>query len=146
PLGEDPLPVARTRSIPGITAPAILKRPRARWLAAGAGILVAAAALLALVWSTSKPREPELAVVGSVPLFNRKSLAPWQPQEGTWTPTSDAEGGPVLAGRGVARRALRQVPNFVVSMGVDLHEAQAVEVQFGVRADDARYVLRYDRS
>jgi hypothetical protein len=115
-------------------------------MAAGLGILLVAVAVLATAWLVSKPRPLELAVVGSASLFDGRSLAPWQPQEGTWTVSTDAEGGRVLAGRGVARRAIRQLPSFVVSMAVDLHEAQAVEVQFAVRPDDMRYVLRYDRS
>jgi eukaryotic-like serine/threonine-protein kinase len=145
-LGEQAFSTAATRSLPNVTVPAISHRPRARRVAAGAGILVAVGAVLATAWLVARPRQAELAVVGSAPLFDGSSLAPWQPQEGTWTVSSDPEGGPVLAGRGVAKRALRQVPNFVVSMGVDLHEAQAVEVQFGVQEDGERYVLRYDHS
>jgi hypothetical protein len=135
-----------TRVLTRVAAPRPFHRPRLRWLAAAGGVLVAAAVVLALMGLTTKPRQPELAVVGSASLFDGRSLAPWQPQEGTWTVSRDAEGGEVLAGRGVARRALRKVPNFVISLGVDLHEAEAVEVQFGVRADDVRYVLLYNRS
>jgi hypothetical protein len=145
-LGEGASSIAATRILTRVPAPRPFGRRRVGWVAAGAGVLVAAAAVLALMWSIAKPPQAELGVVGSASLFDGRSLAPWQPQEGTWTVSSDAEGGRVLAGRGVARRSLGQVPNFIVSMGVDLHEAQAIEVQFGVRADDARYVLRYDRS
>jgi hypothetical protein len=145
-LVEDPQPAARTRHLPRVSAPGILHWRRARWIAAGTGIGLAVLAVLGIGWLVAKPRHPELMVVGAVRLFDGESLAPWQPQEGPWKVSNDVEGSPVLAGRGMARRGLREVSNFVVSMGVDLHEAQAVEVQFGIRPDDVRYVLRYDRS
>jgi hypothetical protein len=144
-LVEDQSSIARTRILPKASASGVLSRWRARWVAAGLAVFLAAVAVLAMVLFVAKPSQPELTVVGSASLFDGRSLAPWQPQEGTWIVSTDGEGGQVLAGRGIARRALRQVPSFVVSMAVDLHEAQAVEVQFAVRPDDTRYVLRYER-
>jgi hypothetical protein len=145
-LDEDTTSATRTRILAKAAAPGVFRRSRAPWMAAGSAILLAAVAALAAALLTGKPKGPELAVVGSASLFDGRSLAAWQPQEGTWTVSTDAEGGQVLAGRGIARRALRQLPSFVVSMAVDLHDAQAVEVQFGVRQDDMRYILRYERS
>jgi hypothetical protein len=145
-FGKDPLSAARTRILMKPPAAEIGRRSWVRWLAAGSAVLLAVMAVLAAAWLVAKPRPLELAVVGSASLFDGRSLTPWQPQEGTWRVSTDAEGGRVLAGNGIAKRALRQVPNFMVSIAVDLHEAEAVEVQFAVRADDTRYVLHYQRS
>jgi serine/threonine protein kinase len=122
-------------------------RPLLALLLGGTAILTLFAVL---VWSrapkTATPTGPTLAASGWIqPLFNGASLADWSIEEGVWMVAKDAEGGQVLSGKGVIRRALPPLAYYRVTLGIDLAKASAVEVQFGVHAANGgqpRYVLR----
>jgi hypothetical protein len=71
----------------------------------------------------------------------------WTVVYGQWNPSRDAEGGRVLAGRGAIRRTIPRVEAFQIVVGVDRHEADAVELHFGLKGDSGenRYVLRLSK-
>ena len=76
----------------------------------------------------------------------------WMPPlaGGAWAPEEDDEGGTVLEGTGFARRTFADHADYRVTIGLDLHEAAAAEVHFGLaaRAPDTspRLVLRVSRA
>jgi serine/threonine-protein kinase len=94
--------------------------------------------------------EPALVRSGWVsPLFDGISLTGWAAREGAWAPGQDAEGGKVLRGRGVLRRQYPPLELYRIGLNVDLHEASAVEIHFGLRQgkEGARpHVLRLTRT
>jgi hypothetical protein len=150
-LGSSPermLSATRTLAMPTRR----LRRRRIAWIGALAGLLTAglAAAIYTIATHHAPPPSAQqlpVTVVAPQPLFDGKTLAlgDWLFVEGVWNPTSDAEGGRVLAGKGVIRRRLPPLDNYRITMGADLHGAKAVELHFAVQEADAaqpRYVLR----
>jgi tRNA A-37 threonylcarbamoyl transferase component Bud32 len=100
----------------------------------------------------ARPSE-EAALVRSgwvSPLFDGVSLTGWAVREGAWAPALDAEGGKVLRGRGVLRRQYPPLALYQLSLCVDVHEAAAVEIHFGLRQGEdsvgPRQVLRVTRT
>ena len=75
-------------------------------------------------------------------LYDGRTLNGWSGIRGTWAFATDAEGGQVLSGEGsivrpipAAAGATRDAPeNYGVSLGVDLNDADTVEVIFGDEA------------
>ncbi len=137
--GETQPPVSR----PPVQPPAGRSR---RWLLVPLAVALALAAWAAwALWPKPSPTPPPAAVVDHHRLFDGRSMAGWQPLRGEWTPTADAEGGRVLAGRGAIRRPLPAVDALRLTLGLDLHEASAVELHVGVAPDGSRLVLRVER-
>jgi hypothetical protein len=88
------------------------------------------------------------------PLFDGVSIGGWAVRRGGWAPGLDSEGGIVLEGSGTIARPLPQkdgaaLTHYQLTLGVNLHEAEAVEVHFGVPAsagaDQAHLVIRMTR-
>ncbi len=94
----------------------------------------------------------------SEPLFDGKSLKQWLPRSGAWQLAQDEDGASVLAGtNGVVSRKLtrndegsvRSLEHFALTLAVRLHQANAVELHFGILrgADDngVRLAIRLER-
>jgi serine/threonine protein kinase len=85
-------------------------------------------------------------------LFDGASLAGWLPPAsgGSWQVEEDDEKVPVLTGSGFVRRSFAAVPDYRLTLGLDLHTAAAAEVHLAVpaRSPDraARLVLRVSRT
>ena len=125
--------------------PAVAGRvPRRVWLALAGGTVASGVGLLA--WSVLKrpvvKSRFQLRPTGwSEPLFDGRSLKNWLPLNGTWVLADDEDGGKVLSGNNgvIVRRLLRsdvQPPrpllHFAISLAARLHQANAVEVHFGL--------------
>ncbi len=125
--------------------PAVGRRvPRRVWLALAGGVVASGVGLMA--WSVL--RHPpvssrlQLRPTGwSEPLFDGRSLKKWQAISGTWVLADDEDGGKVLSGNnGVIARRLsrgdvhppRPLAHFAISLAARLHQANAVEVHFGL--------------
>jgi serine/threonine protein kinase len=135
--------------------PARTMLPR-RWILAATACVVGGG-LAAAGWQrlrshrrTVDPSEGLKPTDWSAPLFSG-TLDEWLPYSGEWQSTNDEEGARVIAGKqGIIRRELLrddQPLNFYrLSLAVKLHQASAVEVQFGVEAaeqlDAPRIVVR----
>jgi hypothetical protein len=80
------------------------------------------------------------------------SLLDWLPPApgGIWQTATDEDREPVLLGEGFTRRAFRPAENYRLTLGVDVYQADAVEVHCGVPAADPesgdRFVLAVSRS
>jgi hypothetical protein len=127
-----------------------------RWILAATACVVGGG-LAAAGWQrlrshrrTVDPSEGLKPTDWSAPLFSG-TLDEWLPYSGEWQSTNDEEGARVIAGKqGIIRRELLrddQPLNFYrLSLAVKLHQASAVEVQFGVEAaeqlDAPRIVVR----
>jgi hypothetical protein len=113
-------------------------------------VLVAAFVVAKGPWQTSSSAHrdrPQMVSSGNIQnLFTGTSLAGWLPIEGAWIPARDIEGGLILSGRGGVRRPLPSFPHFRITMGLDLHQAEAAEVHFGAESGSGstqpRYVMR----
>jgi serine/threonine protein kinase len=134
--------------------------PRRRWLWLAVSLLLGGAA----VWAWTLRGTPHAVVrpqlrptPWSQPLFNGRSLQHWKVLGGGWIPANDDDGARILSGTGgvISCRLARgegQSPNalqhFALSLAVRLHQATAVEVQFGIPAagqkDGRRFVLRIE--
>jgi serine/threonine protein kinase len=100
---------------------------------------IAAAVALALAcggawWWLTRPGPPPpagryVSTGQSELLFDGKNLPPWSPVGGEWRIEDDFERSPVLAGtEGLRRRFRPYLPNFRLTLGLDLHEALSCEV------------------
>lgn len=135
--------------------PARSRRVRLGWLIAGM------TALLVLVgWAALKSMSPrmhrDLIPNGATEtLFDGQTLSGWIATSGAWGVATDEDGASVLAGTDGAidrplflRRGPTFVPIrfFVLELFVQMHDAAAVEVQFGIKAkgetDGNRLALR----
>jgi len=115
------------------------------WAAIGVAVLTIMSIIGALVWRQSSARNtppPQMTSGNSVNLFSGKSLSGWFPERGNWQPTTDDEGGTVLAGSGLIRRPIPNRSEYRLLMGVDLKSATGVEVHFGLNHDGFHYVFR----
>jgi serine/threonine protein kinase len=146
-----PLQVIKERSIGRLS--------RSTILGSAAVVIVVVSGVFAALkfWpgvASKDPAGPRLVSTGNFEnLFNGKSLAGWFPLEGVWTPAKDAEGGLILSGRGGIRRPLPAFSKFRLTFGLDLHQADAAEIHFGLERPNAdfadsqpRYVLRVSRT
>lgn len=162
---DDEQPDGRTSVIPR-------KRSPRRWLAAG---LLAAAAVCGgvAIWSVLFRGEDHIASDASPPpgprdlvptgrtqfLFDGVDMTAWQQRSGGWTIAEHEELGNVLEGsggqivRGLPRSQAAPSPpeHYRLSLALQLHQADAAEVQFGIEKDSAspraggpRYVLRLE--
>ena len=77
-------------------------------------------------------------------LLDSTSLDEWKPPAagGRWHFDQDDDRATVLAGTGFTRRAFIAPEDYRITFGLDLHDADAAEVHFGLRAGGQRYVLR----
>lgn len=139
-----------------LTGPAVLpsrptpgRRPTwRRWAkAATAAAMVSGGAIALARWSPWTAGIPELLPsTRHETLFDGVSVDPpsWMVRDGQWRQALDAEGGRILAGRGAIRRWLPHTENYEVIVGVDRHEAGAVELHFGIPAegDASRFGIR----
>jgi eukaryotic-like serine/threonine-protein kinase len=77
-------------------------------------------------------------------LLDSTSLDEWKPPAagGRWKFDQDDDRATVLTGTGFTRRAFIAPEDYRITFGLDLHEADAAEVHFGLRAGGQRYVLR----
>lgn len=112
--------------------------------------LVAIFAALLAKWTRPEPNVPQVRTeTWTRQLFDGKSVSPphWMTLNGQWAPAKDAEGGIVLSGRGVIVHHLPLLADYRLSLGVDLQQAAAVELHFGIQDGDngARNVLRVTR-
>jgi hypothetical protein len=115
------------------------------WLAIAGVVLAVVMTVAAVSWWRLSSRETPVPMVPgkSVNLFSGKNLAGWFPEHGNWQPSQDDEGGTVLAGTGAIRRPIPKMANYRLLMGMDLRNARAVEIHFGLTgADRPRYVVR----
>jgi serine/threonine protein kinase len=124
---------------------------RPLFLCGTALVITALGVGLAAVWYGRRSPSPQpLTLVAShrgQALFDGLSLKGWLVNEGAWYPARDAEGGQVLSGKGmVTRRSLPEFANFRLTLGLDLHEAAAAEIHFGLcpgsQAGECRLVVR----
>jgi hypothetical protein len=129
---------------------------RRRVILAGITALTALALAAGAWWAggrlREKPAGPTMVSSGwRQPLYDGATLplVDWVHPEGEWAPARDADGGRVLSGRGAIRRRLPPLPDLRLVLGVDLHEADAIEVHFGVTpasaGSESRHVLRVAR-
>ncbi len=143
------------------------RMPWRRRLAYGLVFLLLGLSVMAWIcFSPWRGRSSASAVVGDVnmvpsgwgqALYDGSTLTVWSPIRGEWSHGRDAEGGKVLSGRGGVSRQLpqyagsddRPLRNFRISMLVDLQQAAAMELQFGLGSDPRsgmpRNVLRVAR-
>jgi hypothetical protein len=130
-----------------------LQRLWAYWPHAVLAAGVAAAVAIGLAGSRgphadARERPPaEFVSTGRMELLFDGSLGHWTPLGGEWSAARDEEKGPMIEGSGTIRRSLPAAESYRVIIGLDVHEATAVEVQFAVPADKAgrRFVLRICR-
>lgn len=84
-----------------------------------------------------------------VPLFDGNQTWPPPAAGGLWLLDRDEEGDAVLSGTGFTRRTFPPADDYRVTIGLDVHNAAAVELHFGIPAADpdssCRYVLRVTR-
>jgi serine/threonine protein kinase len=84
-------------------------------------------------------------------LFDSNSIAGWLPPAsgGHWRIEPDDEGAKVLIGTGFTRRTFAAMPDYCVTIGLDVFEAALAEVHFGIptAAPDAgsRLVIRVSK-
>src|SRR5262249_1396936 len=103
-------------------------------------VVVAAFVVAKRPWPTSSVSHrdhPQMVSSGNIQnLFTGTSLAGWL----------QIEGGLILSGRGGVRRPLHSFPHFRITMGLDLPQAEAAEVHFGMEhvsgSTQPRYVMR----
>jgi len=117
------------------------------------------ALLLALVLNLNRhqPTRPLVSSGFQIALFDGQSLAGWKTLSGAWHPARNDEGSPVLAGSdGVAERVLpesffeattkptssNRVRPHRLTVFVELHEATAAEIHFGIAPSGERQVVR----
>jgi hypothetical protein len=87
---------------------------------------------------------PVLEPTGEYALF-KGNLNGWLTTDGVWHPDEDEEGVKVLTGNGTVRRTFNPEADYRVTIGLDVYEAQAAEVQFGIASDGSRCVLRVSK-
>jgi hypothetical protein len=81
-------------------------------------------------------------------LLDSMSLADWRPPVtgGAWRFDRDEEGAKVLTGTGYTRRIFDAPENYRLAIGLDVHDADAAEIHFGIaKSGERRYVLRVTR-
>ncbi len=131
--------------------------------AAGTALLLgtsgwAARTFLGSATRRDQPRQQLVPGGWSEPLFDGKSLQQWLPRSGAWQLAQDDDGATVLAGtNGVVSRKLirndegstRSLEHFALTLAIRLHDANAVELHFGILrgADDngVRLAIRLER-
>jgi eukaryotic-like serine/threonine-protein kinase len=155
------LPALREPVLPP-PRPSVVPLARRRWRGVVAAALVLAVTAAGLVAAVSSGRlratagaAPAVRFVSTGPheaLFDGRSIAGWLPPSagGEWTVEADDEGARVLAGALFVRRTFAQVPNYRLTIGLDVHTAAAAEVHFAIpaKSPDAgrRLVLRVSRA
>jgi hypothetical protein len=80
-------------------------------------------------------------------LFDGASLDHWA-SSGVWAVAKDDEGVSTLSGTGTIRRVFTTLDNYQVTIGLDIHDASAAEIQFAIPAEQRngrRCVLRISR-
>jgi serine/threonine protein kinase len=151
--------IARIDALPvmhEIAASSATPRTRRRWpryaVAAVGSLAVAAFGILfglpsAPVSAVSRPVERYVST-GQNSLLDSTSLAAWMPfaAGGNWHFEEDAEGANALTGTGFTRRQFNAPENYRITFGLDLHNADAVEVHFGLRPGGQRHVLRVTKA
>jgi tRNA A-37 threonylcarbamoyl transferase component Bud32 len=67
-------------------------------------------------------------------LFSQQSLQGWLPtgDGGRWSVDKDEEGAPILTGTGFVRRIFTAPPSYRLTLGLDLHDAETVEIHFAI--------------
>ncbi len=135
-------------------------RRRKTWLYAVAAValLGVGVGIAALVGAFNRPTvkvpdaKPVTYVAGAYQdLYVSGSLVGWKPAGGNWAIEQDdeIEKTTVLAGTGVAVRTFDAPPNFRVTLCIDPHLANAVEVQVAATNDPpasaTRWLVRLDR-
>ncbi len=137
------LPAAASAARPAPVAPPPKRRRRVHVALAAALLVVVAAVALVII---TRPARPAVFADGAdEALYDGKSALGWQGQG--WTVERDDEKARVLAGQGEAARALHSMAHFRVTLRIDLHRADAVEVVVaaGDGADATRWLVRLDR-
>ncbi|MDB5309968.1 MAG: prkC 18, partial [Gemmataceae bacterium] len=98
--------------------------------------------------SLPPPPGPARYVPGGDPdlLFDGKSLGQWLPRaRGVWQIDTDDDGSKALSGAGFTRRAFSPFEDYQVTLGLDIHKADAAEVHFAVAPAGPRLVLRISK-
>ena len=129
----------------------------------GGTLLLGASSWLARAFlgSNSRKVQPRQQLVPSgwsEPLFDGKSLKSWQPRSGAWQLAQDEDSAAILAGTNgvISRKLLRgeagsshSLEHFALTLAVRLHQANAVELHFGILpgADNngVRLAIRLER-
>ena len=98
---------------------------------------------------TKQPSKPVTYKAGPPEsLYDGRSVIPWATQG--WVIDKDDEKKPVLAGQGVGTRRFREVPNFRLTVGIDLHKATKADVIIATADGPApaatRWIVRLDRN
>jgi serine/threonine protein kinase len=106
--------------------------------------LIAVVCLAVWPWIGRESRTPRRVLVPTGPanhLFDGQNLEPWlQGQTGIWTTTKNGESASVLQGiNGMVRRRLNSEDGsdskyYILTLLVDVHQADSVEVRFGIQA------------
>ena len=149
----DALPV--TDSGPAPAAGRLIRRPWPRYVLAATG----ATAVAAFGIHIGLPSAP-VAAVGRPPavryvstgdlraLLDSTSLSDWSPPVagGELQFVRDDDGAKVLEWTGFTRRVFQADEHYRITFGMDVHDADAAEVHFGLRPDGRRCVLRVTRS
>jgi eukaryotic-like serine/threonine-protein kinase len=131
---------------------------RTWWIAAPLGFCLLAGLLAFRFISghATKVDPAQFQVSGyNEPLYDGVSLSNWKIVSGIWSATQDAESTRILSGQGtlgkpaILRRTLPPLKNYRISLGMDLREAEAVEVQFALakneETDPRRFAVRITR-
>jgi hypothetical protein len=98
--------------------------------------------------AASRSHLPEYVSDGHEALFDNASLNGWTAfgPGSTWQVGLDDDRAKVLTGRGFVRRRFEAPESYRITLGLDLHDADAVEVHFGItRESGRRMVLRVTR-
>jgi eukaryotic-like serine/threonine-protein kinase len=115
------------------------KRRLGRRLALAVALMAAIAGVFRLGWlpagQATQAHEREFMSTGNqFFLFDQQSLQGWRPtvDGGMWSIEKDKEGVSVLAGTGFVRREFTPLQDYRLTVGLDVHEADAVELHFAI--------------
>ena len=132
--------------------------PRRKWryvVASAIALAIAAVGLHFGLMSTSKVSvvdrpAPRFESAGNhQTLLDSTSLTDWRPpvSGGAWRFDQDEEGTKVLTGTGFTRRAFEAPENYRLAIGLDVRDADAAEVHFGIaKSGGRRFVLRVTKA